>query len=53
VVAPAKPLKPRPILFIVLCLLLAIWVGYLLVLYFAAVYPARHAPASERASVQI
>ena len=36
------PLKPRPKLLILMSVLLAIWVGALLTLYFAMVRPYRH-----------
>jgi len=42
--SPAKrvrPLKPRPRLFLVLCILFALWMAALLVFYFKVVYPAR------------
>jgi len=35
---PAKPLKPRRGLFVVLCLAFAVWVGFLTTLYFKTVY---------------
>ena len=36
------PLKPHRGLFILLCVVLAVWVGVLLVMYFKTVYPERH-----------
>jgi len=42
---PARPLKPRGKLLVVLMVVFAIWLGALLALYFAKVYPLRH-PAS-------
>ena len=33
-VAPADPLTPRPALFKVLCAVFALWVGFLVTLYF-------------------
>jgi hypothetical protein len=42
-VAPVvQPPRPRPVLFKVLCVVFAIWIGVLLFLYFATVYPRRH-----------
>ena len=38
---PAPPLQPRPTLFKVLCAAFALWVGFLVVLYFKTVYPGR------------
>ncbi|MGD0139052.1 MAG: hypothetical protein ABSD28_09260 [Tepidisphaeraceae bacterium] len=35
-------LVPRPVLFRVLCVIFAIWIGALLVMYFCTVYPLRH-----------
>jgi hypothetical protein len=35
-------LKPRPILFRVLCAVFAVWMLALLVMYFWTVYPLRH-----------
>jgi hypothetical protein len=34
----AKPLKPRKGLFVVLCAVFAVWVGFLTTLYFKTVY---------------
>jgi hypothetical protein len=42
---PARPLKPRRKLLVVLMVVFAIWLGALLTLYFTKVYPLRH-PAS-------
>jgi hypothetical protein len=36
------PLKPHRGVFIILCIVLAVWVGVLLVMYFKTVYPQRH-----------
>jgi hypothetical protein len=36
------PLKPHRGVFILLCVVLAVWVGVLLVMYFRTVYPQRH-----------
>ena len=49
------PLKPRPRLFYALLTALALWVGFLLVLYFTTVYPNRdtqrpHSASGETAS---
>ena len=40
----SKPpqLKPHPGLFLVLCVVFAVWMVLLLVLYFWTVYPRRH-----------
>ncbi len=35
------PLRPHPTLFRILIVVLALWVGFLLYLYFATVYPHR------------
>jgi hypothetical protein len=40
----APPLRPRPRLLIVLSVILALWVAFLLVLYFRTVYPYRNDP---------
>ena len=37
-----EPLTPRLKLFILLCVLFALWVGLLIFLYAATVYPMRH-----------
>jgi hypothetical protein len=37
--APPPGFKPRPKLFVVLCLVFVLWVILLLVLYFTTVYP--------------
>jgi hypothetical protein len=37
-----EPLKPRLLLLIVFSVLFAVWVGALLVIYFATVYPKHH-----------
>ena len=39
---PAPRLVPRPVLFRVLCVIFAIWLAALLVMYFWTVYPLRH-----------
>jgi len=38
---PPAPLRPRPRLFVALCVIYALWVAALLVMYFLTVYPAR------------
>jgi hypothetical protein len=43
---PYKPLKPRPRLFVFLCIVYAVWMIALLVLYFKTVYPRRHPAAA-------
>jgi hypothetical protein len=43
------PLKPRPVLFAMLCLVFATWVAFLAGLYFETVYPHRH-PATTQAA---
>jgi hypothetical protein len=48
--APAEvefkpPLRPHKGLFITLCVVLAVWVGFLLWMYFKTVYPVRHGAA--------
>jgi hypothetical protein len=40
-VAPPDPLKPRPVLFKVLCVVFAVWVVFLVALYFKTAYPRR------------
>jgi hypothetical protein len=37
--APAQPLKPRPVLFAVLCVVFALWMVFLIVLYFTTIHP--------------
>ncbi|MGD0768386.1 MAG: hypothetical protein ABSB42_09360 [Tepidisphaeraceae bacterium] len=39
---PTPRLAPRPMLFKVLCVVFAIWMAALLVMYFWTVYPLRH-----------
>lgn len=39
---PAKRLKAHPVLFRILCVIFAIWMSALLVMYFWTVYPLRH-----------
>jgi hypothetical protein len=39
---PVPRLTPRPILFKVLCVVFALWIVALLVMYFLTVYPLRH-----------
>jgi hypothetical protein len=39
---PAKQLKPHPLVFRILCVIFAIWMALLLVMYFWTVYPMRH-----------
>jgi hypothetical protein len=41
-IPPAIPLKPRPKLFLILCIAFAVWLAALIVLYFTSVYPLRH-----------
>jgi hypothetical protein len=48
----AAPLRPRPRLLIVLSVVLALWVAFLLVLYFRTVYPHRHDAGNSIASPQ-
>jgi hypothetical protein len=43
------PLRPQPKLLIGLGVVLALWIAFLLVLYFTTVYPHRHKPG-ERAA---
>ena len=38
---PARPLKPRPKLFVGLCIAFALWIALLITLYFTTVYPHR------------
>ena len=40
-VAPPDPLKPRPALFKALCFVFALWVVFLVALYFKTVHPRR------------
>ena len=40
-------LKPRPVLFKILCIVFALWILALLGMYFWTVYPLRHAPSPE------
>jgi hypothetical protein len=44
------PIKPRPFLFAFLCVVFALWIGLLLLLYFKSVYPRRHPPAAAGAA---
>jgi hypothetical protein len=39
---PKKELKPHPLLFRILCVIFAIWMALLLLMYFCTVYPLRH-----------
>jgi hypothetical protein len=36
------PLKPHPLIFIALCIVIALWVGALVWMYVKTVYPQRH-----------
>lgn len=38
---PARPLKPRPVLFTTLSVAFALWVAFLVALYFKTEYPRR------------
>ena len=40
--APVEPLKPQRKLFIGLLMVLAIWIGVLLALFFLTIYPQTH-----------
>jgi hypothetical protein len=40
--SPPPRLKPRPRLFKILCVVYALWIVALLVMYFWTVYPLRH-----------
>jgi hypothetical protein len=39
---PAPGLKPHPVLFRSVCVVFAVWIIILLVMYFLTVYPLRH-----------
>jgi hypothetical protein len=39
---PPMRIKPRKGLFILFCVVLAVWIAVLLLLYFSSVYPLRH-----------
>ena len=44
---PARPLKPRPVLLAVMSVLFALWMAFLVVLYFKTSHPRRStAPTS-------
>ncbi len=49
---PSAPvgLTPRRRLFAFLCVIFAVWVIFLLALYFKTVYPERHQPATQAAT---
>jgi hypothetical protein len=44
----APPLQPRPRLLIILSIALALWVAFLLALYFRTVYPHRNDPVQSQ-----
>lgn len=46
------PLEPKPKLLIGMSVLLAVWVGGLIVMYMTTVYPARHRPKHEVPATQ-
>jgi uncharacterized protein involved in exopolysaccharide biosynthesis len=37
-----QPIKPRPVLFVVLCAVFAVWMAILAALYILTVWPVRH-----------
>jgi hypothetical protein len=41
-----RSFRARPRLFVSLCVIFALWMAALLVLYFTTVYPRRHPPHS-------
>ena len=49
-VPPARPLKPQPVLFGVIALVLVMWIAALLVMYFRTVRPAKNSPERTLAS---
>ena len=38
----ADPLKPRPRMLVILAIVFALWLAFLLTMYFTTVYPHRH-----------
>ena len=38
---PAQPLKPRPVLLLVTSVVFALWMAFLIVLYFTTIHPHR------------
>ena len=47
------PMKPHRRVFILLCVILAVWVGVLLVMYFKTVYPQRHGGTGKGFSMKV
>ena len=41
-----RPVKPRPSLFALFCVVFAIWIGVLVWIYATLVYPVRHHPGA-------
>lgn len=39
---PPRPFVPQRKTFVVLCVLFAVWVGFLVTLYFTTIYPKRY-----------
>jgi hypothetical protein len=50
---PFRPLKPRPMLLVVLAAVFAAWVGFLVYLYFTTVPPRRAAPHVAEAAMPV
>ena len=50
--AQANPLKPRKGLFIILCIVMALWIAGLVTMYFTTVWPRRHAPPTREKDVE-
>ena len=46
----ADPLKPRPRMLVVLAIVFALWLAFLLTMYFTTVYPHRHIEARPTAT---
>ena len=50
--AAADPLKPRPRMLVVLAIVFALWLAFLLTMYFTTVYPHRHIESRPSAMAQ-
>lgn len=48
---PVKPFRPRPRLFLILCIIWVLWMAALVAAYFTTVYPLRFPRAGRSPSV--
>ena len=51
---PLRPLKPRPVLLAVMAVIFALWMGFLVTLYFKTIHPRRSvAPDGVSSAIQV